>query len=84
MPSPLIKLVMFAGSVADSEASKASQAPPMLSLGADDIFWVAHLHAALEEHGYYPGDEEIEAWIFGEQTLSALLTFQASGLIQAQ
>lgn len=48
----------------------------------DDIFWVAHLHAALDEHGYHPGDEEVEAWVFGEQTLSALLTFQAGYLMQ--
>ena len=64
--------------------SAASGAPPTLSSGADDIFWVAHLHAALEEHGYHPGDEEVEAWVFGEQTLSALLTFQAGGMIQLQ
>ena len=64
-------------SVAGSHASAASEAPPTLSLGADDIFWVAKLHSALDEHGYYPGDEEVEAWVFGEQTLSALLTFQA-------
>ena len=54
----------------------ASAAPPMLAHGADDIFWVAHLHTALDAAGYYPGEEEMEAWLFGEGTLSALLTFQ--------
>lgn len=44
--------------------------------GADDIFWVSQLHVALEGAGYCCGDEEIEAWLFGSQTESALLTFQ--------
>ena len=76
--------VSVASSDVNPEASAASGAPPTLALGADDIFWVVHLHAALDEQGYHPGDEEVEAWVFGEQTLSALLTFQASGLIHLQ
>ena len=51
-------------------------APPTLTHGADDIFWVAHLHAALEAHGFHSGDEEMEAWVFEDQTMSALLTYQ--------
>lgn len=52
------------------------QSAPALAHGADDIFWVNQLHTALHSKGYHPGDEEMEVWLFGEQTLSALLTFQ--------
>ncbi|KAK9815597.1 hypothetical protein WJX72_006548 [[Myrmecia] bisecta] len=51
--------------------------PPSLMQGADDIFWVSQLHAALLERGFFPGEEEMEDWVFGSQTHSALLTFQA-------
>lgn len=51
-------------------------APPTLAHGADDIFWVAHMHAALDEQGFFPGEEEMEAWVFEDQTMSALLSFQ--------
>ena len=44
--------------------------------GCDDIYWVNHLHSALSSKGYFPGDEEMESWLFGDQTQSALLTFQ--------
>jgi peptidoglycan hydrolase-like protein with peptidoglycan-binding domain len=51
--------------------------PPTLTAGADDIYWMNQLHVALVDEGYYPGDEDIEDFFFGESTQSALLTFQA-------
>ena len=56
-------------------------APPTLTDGSDDIFWVSQLHSALNEKGFSPGDEEMEVWFFGEQTLSALLTFQVGSFL---
>jgi hypothetical protein len=50
--------------------------PPALAHGADDIFWMNKMHSALEQKGYSAGEEEVEMWLFGNQTLSALLTFQ--------
>ena len=35
------------------------------------------LQAGLLRAGYFPGDEEMEDWVFGGGTQSALLTFQA-------
>jgi hypothetical protein len=55
--------------------------PPVLTDGSDDIFWVNQLHTALDERGFAPGDEEVENWFFGEQTLSALLTFQVGAFV---
>eukprot|EP01024_Parvocaulis_polyphysoides_P044370 TRINITY_DN4086_c0_g1_i7.p1 TRINITY_DN4086_c0_g1~~TRINITY_DN4086_c0_g1_i7.p1 ORF type:complete len:633 (+),score=134.51 TRINITY_DN4086_c0_g1_i7:104-1900(+) len=55
--------------------------PPVLSLGSDDIFWVNQLQAGLLTAGFYCGEEEMEDWYFGEQTQSALLTFQACSSI---
>ncbi|CAG9463767.1 unnamed protein product [Pedinophyceae sp. YPF-701] len=51
--------------------------PPEMSDGSDDIFWVHQLHQSLMAKGYYAGDDEIEAFFFGETTLRAVLTFQA-------
>lgn len=51
--------------------------PPTLTMGDDDIYWVNQLHVALVDAGFYPGDEDIDDFIFGESTQSALLTFQA-------
>eukprot|EP01024_Parvocaulis_polyphysoides_P042079 TRINITY_DN3855_c0_g1_i1.p1 TRINITY_DN3855_c0_g1~~TRINITY_DN3855_c0_g1_i1.p1 ORF type:complete len:625 (-),score=149.81 TRINITY_DN3855_c0_g1_i1:540-2414(-) len=51
--------------------------PPTLALDSDDIFWVNQLQAALLSKGYYCGEDEMEDWFFGEQTQTALLTFQA-------
>ena len=51
-------------------------AAPVLVPGCDDIYWVNHLHSALTSKGYFPSDEEMESWFFGDQTQSALLTFQ--------
>ena len=45
-------------------------------MGVDDIFWVNQLHAGLVREGYYAGEEEMEEWIFGDGTQSALLTYQ--------
>lgn len=54
----------------------AAQAAPVLVPGCDDIFWMHRLHGALSGHGLHCGDEEMEAWLFGDQTQSALLTYQ--------
>ena len=51
--------------------------PPNLTFGDDDIYWMNQLHVALVDAGFYPGDEDIDDFIFGESTQSALLTFQA-------
>lgn len=58
------------------EVRKSVGSPPALTTGADDIFWVNQLHRALDSKGFSPSEEEAEIWYFGEQTLSALLTFQ--------
>lgn len=54
--------------------------PPVLAVGADDIFWVNQLHAGLVKEGFSAGDDEMDEWIFGDGTQSALLTFQVSAL----
>jgi hypothetical protein len=46
-------------------------------VGDDDIFWVSQLHGGLMAAGFYPSDEEVENWVFGEGTQGALLMFQA-------
>ncbi|GBF92273.1 hypothetical protein Rsub_05356 [Raphidocelis subcapitata] len=51
--------------------------PPLLSVGDDDIYWIAKLHSALEAVGCYPPEEEQEDFLFGEGTAAALLSFQA-------
>ncbi|CAD7697774.1 unnamed protein product [Ostreobium quekettii] len=51
--------------------------PPCLTIGDDDIFWVAQLQQGLARAGYFPGDDDMEDYVFGEGTLSALLTYQA-------
>lgn len=51
--------------------------PPELTIGADDIFWVNKLHNGLINAGYYPGEDDIEDFYFGDATLSALQTMQA-------
>lgn len=51
--------------------------PPTLVVGSDDIYWVNQLHTGLVEAGYYPGDDDVEDFFFGESTQSALLTMQA-------
>ena len=56
----------------------AAQAAPVLLPGSDDIFWMHCLHGALSSHGLHCGDEEMEAWLFGDQTQSALLTYQVA------
>lgn len=55
--------------------------PPPLCVGSDDIFWMNQLHTALVDVGYYPGDEDIADYYYGEGTQSAVMTMQAcSGL----
>ncbi|CAL5223600.1 g6139 [Coccomyxa viridis] len=64
--------------VPEPEAPAAGAAgAPVLVPGCDDIYWMNHLHSALSSKGYFPGDEEMESWLFADQTQSALLTFQA-------
>ena len=58
-----------------------SQPLPVLVVGADDIFWVAQLHAALDQRGVYAGEEDVETWIFGNGTLIALMTFQVRDFV---
>ncbi len=61
------------------EISKAPPGgrPPVLTVGDDDIYWVAQLHTALLAKGYYPPDDECEDWCFGDGTQVALLSFQS-------
>jgi hypothetical protein len=49
---------------------------PVLVPGSDDIIWVNELHRALVGAGYYPGDDDVEDFFFGDTTLSAVLTLQ--------
>lgn len=51
--------------------------PPTINSGYDDIYWMDKLHKGLTRAGFYPGDDDIEYWFFGEGTMSAVLTFQA-------
>ncbi|GFR47646.1 hypothetical protein Agub_g9389 [Astrephomene gubernaculifera] len=64
----------------DVEVAKAAPTdpPPELVQGDDDIYWLSRLHAALEQRGFYPGEEDMENWFFGETTQAAVLAFQAS------
>ncbi len=39
---------------------------------------VHHLQVALNEHGYYCGEDETVWWQFGMDTYSSLLTFQVA------
>ena len=41
---------------------------------------VHHLQVALNEHGYYCGEDETVWWQFGMDTYSSLLTFQVGPL----
>lgn len=61
----------------DGGVALPSGPPPELSVGADDIFWVNQLHTTLVDAGYYPGDEDIDDFYFGDSTLAAISTLQA-------
>lgn len=50
---------------------------PTLAKGADDIFWVHQLQDALVAEGYYPDEDEMGDWYFGDHTANALSMFQA-------
>ena len=50
---------------------------PTLAKGADDIFWVHQLQDALVAKGYYPDEDEMGDWYFGDHTTNALSMFQA-------
>ena len=62
---------------ANPNAAPPTGPPPLLSIGSEDIFWVNQLHTALIDAGYYPGDDDIDVFFFGDSTQSALMTFQA-------
>ena len=53
---------------------------PTLAKGADDIFWVHQLHEALVASGYFPDDDEVADWLFGDHTAHALSMFQVRTL----
>ena len=54
------------------------------AMGAPDlcVLQVHHLQVALNEHGYYCGEDETVWWQFGMDTYSSLLTFQVGPLGQ--
>ena len=41
------------------------------------------LHVALGNHGFYPSDDDLRWWQFGDSTVAALKTFQAGGTLRA-
>lgn len=61
----------------DEDVQVPAGPPPTLTIGDDDIYWMNQLHLALFDAGFYPGDEDIDDFMFGESTQSAVLTFQA-------
>lgn len=61
----------------DEDPAVPTGPPPTLTIGDDDIYWMNQLHVALFDAGFYPGDEDIDDFMFGESTQSAVLTFQA-------
>ena len=86
-PPPLPPAAAAGKSDADSPAttttttttttSSSPTGPPILSLGSEDIFWVSQLHTALVDLGYYPGDDDVDVFFYGDSTQSALMTMQA-------
>jgi peptidoglycan hydrolase-like protein with peptidoglycan-binding domain len=66
-----------ASAAAAAAAAPPAGPPPTLALGADDPFWVDQLHTGLIEGGYFPGEDEVDEFFFGEGTQAALLTAQA-------
>ncbi|KAA6429578.1 MAG: hypothetical protein FRX49_00014 [Trebouxia sp. A1-2] len=56
--------------------------PPPLCLGSDNIYWVHQLQSGLMDQGYYCGEEEMENFIFADDTQSAVLAFQACSGIE--
>ncbi|MEW5319418.1 MAG: hypothetical protein WDW38_010571 [Sanguina aurantia] len=63
---------------AAAAAAEPTGPPPLLQLEDDDIYWVSKLHSALSSRAFYPSDEEVEGWFFGEGTQGAVMAFQAS------
>jgi peptidoglycan hydrolase-like protein with peptidoglycan-binding domain len=58
--------------------------PPPLAFGDDDLFWVNQLHTGLVAKGYYPGDDDIEDFMFTDGTQRAVMTMQAcEGLVES-
>lgn len=58
--------------------------PPPLAFGDDNLFWVNQLHTGLVAQGYYPGDDDIEDFMFTDGTQRAVMTLQAcEGLVES-
>ena len=55
-----------------SADARPSPSPPAVR----PLFPALQLHTGLVDLGYYPGDEDIDEFMFGEGTLSALTTMQ--------
>ena len=61
-----------------------------LTTNETELFWIAKLHAALAEKGFYASDDDVECIWFGESTTAALQCWQASqglnetGVIKAE
>ena len=60
----------------ESQSSIPTGPPPCLCIGSDDIYWVNQLQTSLTNQGYYCGEEETEDFVFGQDTESAVMTFQ--------
>ncbi|KAL4419502.1 hypothetical protein ABPG77_002288 [Micractinium sp. CCAP 211/92] len=80
-PTAAVQEPVAAAPAAEEQGLAAAQTeargpPPPLTLGADDIFWVNQLHTGLVDLGYYPGDEDIDDFYFGDSTQGALMTMQ--------
>lgn len=69
--------VESASEESDQDVTVPKGPPPTMTIGDDDIYWMNQLHVALFDAGFYPGDEDIDDFMFGESTQSAVLTFQA-------
>lgn len=75
--------------VPTEQAAVAAAAPPevpagprpTLVSGSDDIYWVSELHRALVAAGYYPGDDDVEDFFFGDSTQSAVMTLQVGCVV---
>lgn len=54
-------------------------APHSLSAPASSLRHALQLHTALVDLGYFPGDDDIDVFFFGEGTMNALMTMQVGG-----
>jgi protein disulfide-isomerase len=51
---------------------------PLCKLHDDDIYLMNTMHAAMNEHGFWAGEEDEGDFYFGPSTVDALIYFQAS------